>query len=131
MGTVETVVSPYCLHVVVIRADVVIDESVSNAPLIRVETLSSCGFFHQLIEKVVVGLRIIDIGLWLNERCVFRVPLNEALPLHFDGCIDDRGVLGIFRPKTTKCSGGHAVRGLQRGITFLALHIASHNKSIT
>ena len=41
------------------------------------------------------------------------------------------GVLGIFRPKTTKCSGGHAVRGLQRGITFLALHIASHNKSIT
>ncbi|WP_412706679.1 Oxidoreductase molybdopterin binding domain protein (plasmid) [Aeromonas rivipollensis] len=43
----------------------------------------------------------------------------------------DHGVLGIFRPKTTKCSGGHAVRGLQRGITFLALHIASHNKSIT
>ena len=42
-----------------------------------------------------------------------------------------QGVLGIFRPKTTKCSGGHAVRGLQRGITFLALHIASHNKSIT
>ncbi|WP_409365507.1 hypothetical protein [Klebsiella pneumoniae] len=28
------------------------------------------------------------------------------------------GVLGIFRPKTTKCSGGRAVRGLQRGITF-------------
>ncbi|MDV1589259.1 arsenic metallochaperone ArsD family protein, partial [Klebsiella pneumoniae] len=25
------------------------------------------------------------------------------------------GVLGIFRPKTTKCSGGRAVRGLQRG----------------
>ncbi|NUV10698.1 hypothetical protein MS6203_A00145 (plasmid) [Escherichia coli] len=29
-----------------------------------------------------------------------------------------KGVLGIFRPKTTKCSGGRAVRGLQRGITF-------------
>ncbi|EPA02623.1 YgbK domain protein [Klebsiella pneumoniae 540_1460] len=28
------------------------------------------------------------------------------------------GVLGIFRPKTTKCSGGPAVCGLQRGITF-------------
>ena len=25
------------------------------------------------------------------------------------------GVLGIFRPKTTKCSGGPAIRGLQRG----------------
>ncbi|MEL4249342.1 hypothetical protein, partial [Shewanella xiamenensis] len=25
------------------------------------------------------------------------------------------GVLGIFRPKTTKCSGGPAVCGLQRG----------------
>ena len=31
---------------------------------------------------------------------------------------DEIGVLGIFRPKTTKCSGGRAVRGLQRGITF-------------
>lgn len=53
--------------------------------------------------------------------------------LHVQGVdvADDIGVLGIFRPKTTKCSGGHAVRGLQRGITFLALHIASHNKSIT
>ena len=30
----------------------------------------------------------------------------------------NKGVLGIFRPKTTKCSGGLAVRGLQRGITF-------------
>ena len=28
------------------------------------------------------------------------------------------GVLGIFRPKTTKCSGGLSGRGLQRGITF-------------
>jgi len=28
------------------------------------------------------------------------------------------GVLGIFRPKTTKCSGGPAICGLQRGITF-------------
>ncbi|SYI58661.1 conjugal transfer protein TraD [Klebsiella pneumoniae] len=39
-----------------------------------------------------------------------------------DGVIEDMqaydGVLGIFRPKTTKCSGGRAVRGLQRGITF-------------
>ena len=52
-----------------------------------------------------------------------RIMLQPVKPL--------AGVLGIFRPKTTKCSGGHAVRGLQRGITFLALHIASHNKSIT
>jgi hypothetical protein len=32
--------------------------------------------------------------------------------------IDYTGVLGIFRPKTTKCSGGLSGRGLQRGITF-------------
>jgi len=31
---------------------------------------------------------------------------------------DQKGVLGIFRPKTTKCSGGLSGRGLQRGITF-------------
>ncbi|MGR3884950.1 MULTISPECIES: EcsC family protein [Enterobacteriaceae] len=36
---------------------------------------------------------------------------------------DDRGVLGIFRPKTTKCSGGPAVCGLQRGITFFEIPI--------
>ncbi|MDL4071160.1 hypothetical protein PWE26_25070, partial [Enterobacter hormaechei subsp. xiangfangensis] len=30
-------------------------------------------------------------------------------------CSSFKGVLGIFRPKTTKCSGGRAVRGLQRG----------------
>ncbi|MFT0966219.1 hypothetical protein, partial [Enterobacter hormaechei] len=35
----------------------------------------------------------------------------------------DRGVLGIFRPKTTKCSGGPAVCGLQRGITFFEIPI--------
>ncbi|MDF3650814.1 hypothetical protein P3S36_22660, partial [Enterobacter hormaechei] len=33
----------------------------------------------------------------------------------FDVIRADVGVLGIFRPKTTKCSGGRAVRGLQRG----------------
>ncbi len=33
------------------------------------------------------------------------------------------GVLGIFRPKTTKCSGGPAVCGLQRGITFFEIPI--------
>ncbi|WP_445013249.1 hypothetical protein, partial [Klebsiella pneumoniae] len=36
---------------------------------------------------------------------------------------DDAGVLGIFRPKTTKCSGGPAVCGLQRGITFFEIPI--------
>nr|UQW94358.1 hypothetical protein PCIJMNHK_00127 [Klebsiella variicola] len=35
----------------------------------------------------------------------------------------DQGVLGIFRPKTTKCSGGPAVCGLQRGITFFEIPI--------
>ncbi len=37
--------------------------------------------------------------------------------------IYQRGVLGIFRPKTTKCSGGPAVCGLQRGITFFEIPI--------
>ena len=36
---------------------------------------------------------------------------------------DEIGVLGIFRPKTTKCSGGPAVCGLQRGITFFEIPI--------
>ncbi|SSK11861.1 single stranded DNA-binding domain-containing protein [Klebsiella pneumoniae] len=36
---------------------------------------------------------------------------------------DKFGVLGIFRPKTTKCSGGPAVCGLQRGITFFEIPI--------
>ncbi|WP_407245535.1 hypothetical protein [Klebsiella pneumoniae] len=35
----------------------------------------------------------------------------------------EKGVLGIFRPKTTKCSGGPAVCGLQRGITFFEIPI--------
>ena len=41
--------------------------------------------------------------------------ITQAILLAGITCI---GVLGIFRPKTTKCSGGRAVRGLQRGITF-------------
>ncbi len=60
-------------------------------------------------------------------------PLETMLRIHCmqhwynlsDGAMEDAlyeiasmGVLGIFRPKTTKCSGGRAVRGLQRGITF-------------
>ena len=38
-------------------------------------------------------------------------------------CEQQHGVLGIFRPKTTKCSGGPAVCGLQRGITFFEIPI--------
>ncbi|WP_446667877.1 PadR family transcriptional regulator, partial [Klebsiella pneumoniae] len=37
------------------------------------------------------------------------------------GELVEGGVLGIFRPKTTKCSGGPAVCGLQRGITFFEI----------
>ncbi|WP_413622253.1 alcohol dehydrogenase catalytic domain-containing protein, partial [Klebsiella quasipneumoniae] len=33
----------------------------------------------------------------------------------FPVVLGHEGVLGIFRPKTTKCSGGPAVCGLQRG----------------
>ena len=40
-----------------------------------------------------------------------------------DGQLSRDGVLGIFRPKTTKCSGGPAVCGLQRGITFFEIPI--------
>ncbi|VUJ25138.1 transcriptional regulator [Klebsiella pneumoniae] len=39
------------------------------------------------------------------------------------GELVEGGVLGIFRPKTTKCSGGPAVCGLQRGITFFEIPI--------
>ncbi|HEX7763604.1 MAG TPA: hypothetical protein VF433_08330 [Cellvibrio sp.] len=66
-----------------------------------------------------------------NALSRFKDNSWKALNSYVHAGIHPIGVLGIFRPKTTKCSGGHAVRGLQRGITFLALHIASHNKSIT
>jgi hypothetical protein len=35
------------------------------------------------------------------------------------------GVLGIFRPKKTKFSGGRATLGLQRGITFQRVPISA------
>jgi hypothetical protein len=46
------------------------------------------------------------------------VLLDPQIRLVIQQTIEHIGVLGIFRPKTTKCSGGRAVRGLQRGITF-------------
>ncbi len=33
------------------------------------------------------------------------------------------GVLGIFRPKTTKIAESPAIRGLQEGIAFSEVHI--------
>ena len=47
-------------------------------------------------------------------RTLHPAQAKQAAPLQ----VQHLGVLGIFRPKTTKCSGGRAVRGLQRGITF-------------
>ncbi len=47
---------------------------------------------------------------------------TEQLPWHIAFGYQN-GVLGIFRPKTTKCSGGPAVCGLQRGITFFEIPI--------
>ena len=52
-------------------------------------------------------------NIWPSINATVRVLLRQSrtmAPVY--------GVLGIFRPKTTKCSGGRAVRGLQRGITF-------------
>ncbi|MCU3488484.1 tyrosine-type recombinase/integrase, partial [Enterobacter hormaechei subsp. steigerwaltii] len=74
---------------------------------------------HSDVSTTMIYTHVLKVG-----GAGVRSPLDALPPL-------TSGVLGIFRPKTTKCSGGHAVRGLQRGITFLALHIASHNKSIT
>jgi len=39
-------------------------------------------------------------------------------PIPIGWVISPKGVLGIFRPKTTKSSGGHGWPVLQRGITF-------------
>ena len=50
--------------------------------------------------------------------------IREAIRQHGIVCFSSNyGVLGIFRPKTTKCSGGPAVCGLQRGITFFEIPI--------
>ncbi|WP_100757170.1 Rop family plasmid primer RNA-binding protein, partial [Klebsiella pneumoniae] len=52
-----------------------------------------------------------------NQSLLLLEKLNELdLDVEADLCekLHD-GVLGIFRPKTTKCSGGPAVCGLQRG----------------
>ena len=44
---------------------------------------------------------------------------RQGIPLQWQlNESEQNGVLGIFRPKTTKCSGGLSGRGLQRGITF-------------
>ncbi|CAH5555013.1 hypothetical protein AI2880V1_5042 (plasmid) [Klebsiella pneumoniae] len=48
---------------------------------------------------------------------------NEVQEVQMFFVLVQYGVLGIFRPKTTKCSGGPAVCGLQRGITFFEIPI--------
>ncbi|HCL5590221.1 TPA: DUF4354 family protein [Enterobacter cloacae] len=59
----------------------------------------------------------------------YKVTLNNASDKSIEPGKDNKmcfflfGVLGIFRPKTTKCSGGPAVCGLQRGITFFEIPI--------
>jgi len=81
------------------------------------------GLFCQLAQVSVGEIQV-------NERqrsadipggCV--LPGHQAQPIWSAAVVPavgafEVGVLGIFRPKTTKCSGGRAVRGLQRGITF-------------
>ncbi len=47
----------------------------------------------------------------------------DTANIYSGGSSEEIGVLGIFRPKTTKCSGGPAVCGLQRGITFFEIPI--------
>ncbi len=56
-----------------------------------------------------------QLEMLLGPTDCSRLSLLESLK---KGPVTISGVLGIFRPKTTKCSGGRAVRGLQRGITF-------------
>ncbi|MGR0196515.1 class II aldolase/adducin family protein, partial [Klebsiella pneumoniae] len=61
-------------------------------------------------------------GEWISgDKPSKEVTFHRAVYLHNPACKaivhlhSHYGVLGIFRPKTTKCSGGPAVCGLQRG----------------
>ncbi|CAA0198524.1 Uncharacterised protein [Klebsiella pneumoniae] len=67
---------------------------------------------RQALWLALAGSIVLMIGMGYG-----RFAFTGVLPLMLNG------VLGIFRPKTTKCSGGPAVCGLQRGITFFEIPI--------
>ena len=71
---------------------------------------------HRLFAQLLYGT-----GMRISEGLQLRVKdldFDHGTIIVREGKGSKDGVLGIFRPKTTKCSGGRAVRGLQRGITF-------------
>ncbi|WP_319950150.1 TetR/AcrR family transcriptional regulator [Klebsiella pneumoniae] len=61
--------------------------------------------------------------LQVPELRTLAIQRNRAVVEGIRKRLPPGGVLGIFRPKTTKCSGGPAVCGLQRGITFFEIPI--------
>ncbi len=83
------------------------------------------GIGKSLLLELLAGQRRADSGKieWLTPISW----LSQFAPAQDHDCAasvaDLIGVLGIFRPKTTKCSGGPAVCGLQRGITFFEIPI--------
>ncbi|MCU2299417.1 RES domain-containing protein [Enterobacter hormaechei subsp. steigerwaltii] len=100
-------------------------EFYQDAPLVETEDLEkNC----MAVIQAARTIKIIDLaalaphlktplGYLMGSKAVYEDTqwLAEVLS-HY-------GVLGIFRPKTTKCSGGPAVCGLQRGITFFEIPI--------
>ncbi|MCE6966884.1 hypothetical protein K6W81_24035, partial [Enterobacter sp. MW07] len=68
----------------------------------------------------VGGCHLAALAGNLEQAVLVNQPLDAGRQIE---CLPCLGVLGIFRPKTTKCSGGPAVCGLQRGITFFEIPI--------
>ncbi len=90
-------------------------------PTLACEKLAELHDVH--LSKEIVRSLMDKAGRWLPRKQ--RAPKIQQ-PRYRRACCGELiqiGVLGIFRPKTTKCSGGPAVCGLQRGITFFEIPI--------
>ncbi len=81
--------------------------------------------FHRALyahAKVLCELGKTTQAKKLLKSLLFMNPRDSMGVCHHE-LISQNGVLGIFRPKTTRCSGGPAICGLQRGITFFEIPI--------
>ncbi|MBS3714799.1 hypothetical protein JEQ37_28320, partial [Klebsiella pneumoniae] len=76
------------------RVDLVLEKQLSDRP----------GFFIPTCKSLTTNPSLSEIAIAVYNTYAVTEMIKDQL-----------GVLGIFRPKTTKCSGGPAVCGLQRG----------------
>lgn len=88
--------------------------------IVNAEAIHDCGARFVEAQHFNLGALAAELDDHLVQRCNGG-DIPEVSAVQVDGYLV--GVLGIFRPKTTKCSGGPAVCGLQRGITFFEIPI--------